>query len=63
MTRAKTPSARARALHAKHPTWSLQRIADKVGISKQGVANALRQTGKRGRPWGVAGKKKANGDD
>lgn len=58
MTPRKLPSQRARELHAKHPTWSLQRIAEACGISKQGVANALKQTGKRGRPWGVAGKKK-----
>ena len=54
MTAKKTASQRARELHGKHPDWSLQRIADAVGISKQGVANALKQTGKRGRPRGVA---------
>lgn len=52
MTRCRkvSPSARARALRAQHPGWSLSRIAAKVGITKQGVANALRQTGPIGRP-------------
>jgi hypothetical protein len=53
-----TASDKARKLAAKHPTWSLSRIGDACGLTKQGVANALRQTGKRGRPKGVAGKRK-----
>lgn len=52
-----TPSARARRLAAKHPDWSLSRLGEAAGLSKQGVAKALRATGKRGRPKGVAGKR------
>ena len=56
MTRAKTPSDRARALRAKHPTWSLSRIAAACGISKQGVAKAIAATKPRGRPKGKSAK-------
>lgn len=55
MTARKTASQRARELRAKHPDWSLSRIGAAVGLTKQGVANALRQTGKRGRPKGISG--------
>ncbi|HEX2679615.1 MAG TPA: hypothetical protein VHM19_23355 [Polyangiales bacterium] len=54
----KTASDKARALAAKHPTWSLARIGEACGLTKQGVGNALRQTGKRGRPKGIAGKRR-----
>jgi hypothetical protein len=37
----KTDADRARALHAKHPTWGPQRIATEIGTSRQAVANAL----------------------
>lgn len=37
----KSGSARARAMHARHPDWSLQRIADECGITRQAVSKAL----------------------
>lgn len=47
----KTASDRARDLRAKHPDWSLAQLADRSGLSRSGVAKALRAKtpGKRGR--------------
>jgi hypothetical protein len=46
----KSPSQRARDLRAKHPELSLAQLGERVGLSKQGVAQALRAQARRGRP-------------
>jgi hypothetical protein len=54
-----TPSARARKVAAKHPDWSLAKIGEACGLTRQGVAKALAATKPRGRPKGIAGKRKS----
>lgn len=41
-------SARARALRAKHPELSYAQIAERCGMSKQGVINAVKQLSRIG---------------
>jgi hypothetical protein len=41
-------SARARALKAKHPELSYAQVGERVGLSKQGVINAVKQLSRIG---------------